>query len=68
MAEDPTRPSAETRAEEQQEARREHVADRPPTAEEERRADELELDPDVVEHAHEMTERGAKQQGEGRIP
>jgi hypothetical protein len=68
MAEEPTRPSAETRAEEQREAQREHTADRPPTAEEEKRAEELELDPEVAEHAKEMTERGANQKGEGRIP
>jgi hypothetical protein len=39
-----------------------------PTAEEEKIADELELDPEVSEHEREMSERGAKQKGEGRIP
>jgi hypothetical protein len=27
-----------------------------------------ELDPDVAEHYEEMTERGAQQRGEGRLP
>ena len=68
MADQPTRPSAETRAAEREEAQTSAQADREPTHEEERRAEELELDPDVVEHEKEMAERGAKQTGEGRIP
>ena len=68
MDERPTRPSDETRGAEAQEARHEHAADRPPTAEEEERAEELELDPEVAEHEREMAERGAHQEGEGRIP
>jgi hypothetical protein len=68
------RPSKETRAEEEREARAPHVADRPPTPEEEELADESANDPeavavqaDVAEHEREMAKRGANQQGEGRI-
>jgi hypothetical protein len=68
MADTPTRPSDETREAEAQEARRDHVADRGPTPEEAERADELEADPEVAEHEQEMAERGARQEGEGRIP
>jgi hypothetical protein len=64
----PTRPTKETRDAERSEAETRGQADRMPTAEEEEIADELELDPDVSEHEREMTERGAKQKGEGRIP
>ena len=39
-----------------------------PTAEEEEKAEEQELDPEVAEHEREMAERGAEQKGEGRIP
>jgi hypothetical protein len=64
---DPTDVSKQTRAEEERDARRPARADRPPTPEEERRADALEPDPDVAEHYEEMAERGANQEGEGRI-
>ena len=63
-----TRPSPETREAEREEATAAHEADAPPTAEEAARADELELDPEVAEHEREMAERGAHQEGEGRIP
>jgi hypothetical protein len=63
-----TRPSPETRAAERQEALADHDADGPPTSEEEELADELEADPEVAEHERDMTERGARQQGEGRLP
>ena len=39
-----------------------------PTPEEERQAEESELDPEVAEHEREMLERGAAQEGEGRLP
>jgi hypothetical protein len=68
MPDQPTRPSAETRATEREEAQTSAQADRAPTPEEERRAEELKVDPEVVEHEKEMAERGAKQKGEGRIP
>jgi hypothetical protein len=42
-------------------------ADRPPTEEEERLAEQQTLDPSVVDHEKEMAERGADQKGEGRI-
>ena len=68
MNEGPTRPSAETRDAERAEADVSPGADRAPTPEEERIADEHELDPSVAEHEQEMAERGDRQEGEGRIP
>ncbi|HZP27914.1 MAG TPA: hypothetical protein VFC99_03090 [Acidimicrobiia bacterium] len=65
---DRTRPSADTRAAEEHEARRPPGADREPTPDEEARAEENELSESVVEHEKEMAERGARQRGEGRIP
>jgi hypothetical protein len=53
--------------EEQAEAARAHEADRPPTEDEERRADELEADPAVAEHFEEMNRIGAEVKGEGEI-
>jgi hypothetical protein len=64
----PTRPSAQTRKAELADARTKPHADREPTADEERLAEGQELDPDVSEHAEEMAERGADQEGEGRLP
>ena len=64
-----TRPNAPTREEEAREARATPDAGRPPTEDEERAADRNPaVAPEVVEHYEEMTERGAHQQGEGRIP
>jgi hypothetical protein len=64
-----TRPSGETRAEEAREARKGADAGRPPTPDEEAAADEHGDAPgDVAEHYEEMLERGAHQEGEGRIP
>ena len=68
MDDQPTRPSAETRAAERDDARTRAGADRAPTADEEQRADALELDPEAAEHEKEMLERGARQQGEGKLP
>ena len=66
---DRTRASASTRAEEATEAERVADAGRPPTEAEARAADSNPpLDPEVGEHYQEMTERGANQRGEGRIP
>jgi hypothetical protein len=56
-----------TKQEERTEAAAEHVADRPPTPEEEAAADENRLDPQVAEHEREMTRLGREQKGEGRI-
>jgi hypothetical protein len=63
-----TRPSPETHAAEDDDAQRPPGADRMPSEEEERRADEQPLDPSVSEHEREMTARGADQRGEGRLP
>jgi hypothetical protein len=67
IADERTRPNAETRAAERDDAQTTAHADRAPTPEEERRAEELEPDADVAKHEKEMAERGADQQGEGRI-
>jgi hypothetical protein len=67
MADQPTRPTPETRAAERDDAQTTAHADRAPTPDEERRAEELKPDPEVVEHEQEMAGRGAKQKGEGRI-
>ena len=63
-----TTPNDSTRAAERDEANRQGQADRMPTPEEEAIADDLELDPTVAEHEREMAERGAHQEGEGRLP
>jgi hypothetical protein len=65
---DRTTPNDETRAAERDEAKRAAGADRMPTREEDAAADELELDPEVARHEREMAERGAHQEGEGRLP
>ena len=58
-----------TREEERREASADHVADRPPSEEEERAAPGREdLDPSVEEHFEEMAERGANLKGEGELP
>jgi hypothetical protein len=62
------RPSEATRAEERREAKRPPGADREPTPEEAEIAEALELDPAVKAKYEEMAERGAQQQGEGRLP
>lgn len=53
--------------EEAAEAKQAHVADRPPTEDEERRADALTPDADVAEHFDEMNKIGADVKGEGEI-
>jgi hypothetical protein len=63
-----TRPSRKTRKTEAEEARRAAGADRLPTDDEAKQAERHPLDPSVAEHEREMTERGAAQEGEGRIP
>ncbi len=63
---EPTRPSQPTRDAERDEAEAPHQADRLPTPEEERLAEEHELDADVAEHEREMGERGAQVPGEGQ--
>jgi hypothetical protein len=68
MSDQPTRPSPETRAAERAEASKTAAADRQPTPEEQKIADSLELDPEVAKHEKEMLERGAHQEGEGKLP
>jgi hypothetical protein len=68
MSDQPTRPSAETRAAERDEARTEAGADRVPTPEEDRLAESHDVDRNAAEHEKEMNERGANQQGEGKLP
>jgi len=62
-----TRPDSATREAESRDSEASHEADRMPTEEEELRAPE-ESGPGVADNYKEMTERGAGQQGEGRIP
>jgi len=61
-----TNPSKATRDEETRDARVEAGAD--PVDETAIAEAEGDLDPDVAEHYEEMTERGAEQRGEGRLP
>jgi hypothetical protein len=63
-----TNPDAQTRAAEAEQARKTAGPDRPPTAEEAAAADGNTLDSSVSAHEREMNERGAHQQGEGRLP
>jgi hypothetical protein len=67
MANQPkTNPSRETREEEQRDAQ---VKAGPDEIDESAFPDDdPELDPSVTEHYEEMTERGARQRGEGRLP
>ncbi len=60
--------SAATRAPETDEASARHVADRPPTREEEEAIEDTTVDPGVAEHFEDMAKRGADERGEGRIP
>ena len=68
MTMDPERPSDVTRATERADAQRQSGPDREPTEDEVREAEQQSIDDDVREHEHEMAERGARQEGEGRIP
>jgi len=68
VTDDRTRPNEQTREAERAEAETHSGADRMPTPEEEQVADALKPDPEVSKHEKEMTERGAKQKGEGRLP
>jgi hypothetical protein len=68
MTMDPERPNDATRAAERADAQRQSGADREPTEDEARESEEQAIDDDVREHEREMAERGARQEGEGRIP
>jgi len=67
MSPDPDAIDDATRQIDEDDARATHGADRMPTPEEERIADELELDPQVAESYEDAIERGANVEGEGRI-
>jgi hypothetical protein len=62
-----TFPSGGTVDADRRDAEASHRADREPTPDEERLADELELDPQVAETYEEAIERGANVKGEGQI-
>jgi hypothetical protein len=68
MPNERTRPDATTRDAERADAASSAGADRPATDDEAQRADEHELEPGVAAHEDEMNEKGAIQQGEGRVP
>jgi len=57
-----------TKEAEAEEARAEHVADRPATPEEEQLVADRKVGDSVRDHYEEMAERGANDPGEGRIP
>jgi hypothetical protein len=63
-----TRPSKATRETEREDAATKAHADREPTSAEEKLAESTKPDPAVAEHYEEMAERGANQEGEGRLP
>lgn len=65
---EPTKPDDATREAERAEADADARPDRMPTPDEEQAADGRKVDPDVRTHEEEMAERGANQQGEGRVP
>lgn len=65
---DHTTPSRETRAEEAEQARHDHRADREPTPDEEAAAESNTLSDTTRRGYQEMAERGANQPGEGRLP
>ena len=67
MADERTTPSTKTNEAEAEAALAAHDADREPTPEEERRADENELDTEVADAYQEAIERGAEVKGEGRV-
>lgn len=63
----PTTPDKDTIREDRANLDAPHVADRPPTPDEEEAAERSgELDPDVASSYKEAIERGAAQKGEGR--
>ena len=65
---DHTEPDEQTKAAERAESEIHAHPDRQPRPDEERDAETHKVDPSVREHAEEMAERGAHQQGEGRVP
>ena len=66
---EPTRPSRETRATEEEDERVTAHADDLPTPDEEAAAERGQVDdPEAADAYKEAIERGARQKGEGRIP
>lgn len=65
---DHTKPDAQTRDADRAAVDAPHAADTEPTAEEEQAAERAQVSPETPEHYQEMTDIGADQQGEGRIP
>ena len=65
---DHTKPSKDTRQADEASAGTEHKPDRMPTNDEEQATKGLKSDSSTAEHYKEMAERGANQQGEGRLP
>jgi hypothetical protein len=64
-----TKPDERTRAAEAADSQTHAAPDEPPTPEEEAAAERAgSPGDDVAEHYKEMTQRGAKQKGEGRLP
>ena len=57
-----------TKEAEAEEAGAPHVAGAPAGAEDEELTEDREVDPEVREHYREMTEIGAAEEGEGRVP
>jgi len=66
MADQPTRPSSETRDEEARDAKVTAGADTKDLSN--AAPDDAKVDPSVSEHEKEMAQRGAEQEGEGRLP
>lgn len=62
-----TKPNDKTRQAAEADAHAEHGAAETPTPDEERAAEKNTVSPETREHYQEATERGANQQGEGRI-
>lgn len=63
-----TRPNAQTRATEQEDALVESHPDAPPTTAEEEAAERAPVDDETAGSYKAAIERGARQRGEGRIP
>ncbi len=68
MSMERTEVSEATRKAETEEAQARHEADRLATDEEEKSSEDRSVGPDVRAHYQEMTELGAEEVGEGRIP
>lgn len=62
-----THTDAATQQADERDATAAHRADRPPTPDEERAAEQNDLDPKTAEAYEEMAKRGAQVQGEGQI-